>query len=114
MTSPRQAIALHYDGQQAPSLSAKGEDELAAAIIEIAKAHDVPIYENADLVRLLSRLQLGDHIPEALYLCIAEILAFAWHLKGKCPADFARRESEKHEARSRPALPAPPKAAPKR
>ncbi|MCJ8167920.1 EscU/YscU/HrcU family type III secretion system export apparatus switch protein [Atopomonas sediminilitoris] len=104
MSTPRQAIALHYDGQQAPTLSAKGDDALAEAIVQIARAHDVPIYENADLVRLLSRLQLGDNIPEALYLCIAEILAFAWHLKGKCPADFAAREAQRHNV---PALPAP-------
>jgi len=48
----------------------------------------VPIYENAELVSLLARLELGDQIPEALYLTIAEIIAFAWHLRGKVPAGF--------------------------
>lgn len=85
---PRQAIALSYDGQQAPTLSAKGDDELAEAILAIAREHEVPIYENAELVRLLARLELGDQIPEALYLTIAEIIAFAWHLRGKVPAGF--------------------------
>ncbi|MGV8604804.1 hypothetical protein ACV354_36045, partial [Pseudomonas aeruginosa] len=46
-------------------------------------------YENAELARLLARLELGDAIPEALYRTIAEIIAFAWHLKGKCPEGFA-------------------------
>ena len=82
---PRQAIALSYDGVNAPSLSAKGDDELAEAILAIAREHEVPIYENADLVKLLARLELGDEIPEALYRTIAEIIAFAWYLKGKCP-----------------------------
>lgn len=85
---PRQAIALTYDGQQAPTLSAKGDDELAEAILAIAREHEVPIYENAELVRLLARMELGDQIPEALYLTIAEIIAFAWQLKGQVPVGF--------------------------
>lgn len=87
--APREAIALSYDGQAAPTLSAKGDAELAEAILAIARDYEVPIYENAELVRLLARLELGDAIPEALYRTIAEIIAFAWHLKGKCPEGFA-------------------------
>lgn len=85
---PRQAIALTYDGQQAPTLSAKGDDALAEAILALAREHEVPIYENAELVRLLARLELGEQIPEALYLTIAEIIAFAWQLRGKVPTGF--------------------------
>lgn len=83
---PRQAIALNYDGQSAPTLSAKGDAELAEAILAIAREHQVPIYENGELVKLLARLELGDAIPEALYRTMAEIIAFAWYLKGKSPA----------------------------
>jgi flagellar biosynthesis protein len=86
--TPRQAIALSYDGNNAPSLTAKGDDQLAEAILAIAREYEVPIYENAELVRLLARLELGDAIPDALYRSIAEIIAFAWYLKGKFPADF--------------------------
>ncbi|MCR4510420.1 EscU/YscU/HrcU family type III secretion system export apparatus switch protein [Pseudomonas sp. 32.2.56] len=89
-SAPRQAIALTYDGQSAPMLSAKGDDELAEAILAIAREYEVPIYENAELVRLLARLELGDAIPEQLYRCIAEIIAFAWYLKGKAPAGSER------------------------
>ena len=89
-TAPRQAIALTYDGQKAPVLSAKGDEELAEAIPAIAREYEVPIYENAELVRLLARLELGDAIPEQLYRCIAEIIAFAWYLKGKAPAGSSR------------------------
>ncbi|MGE8409727.1 MAG: EscU/YscU/HrcU family type III secretion system export apparatus switch protein [Pseudomonas sp.] len=86
--TPRQAIALNYDGARAPTLTAKGEDALAEAILAIAREHEVPIYENAELVRLLARMELGDSIPEVLYLTIAEIIAFAWQLKGKMPVGF--------------------------
>ena len=93
-TPPRQAIALTYDGQQAPTLSAKGDDELAEAILAIAREHEVPIYENAELVRLLAKLELGDAIPESLYRSIAEIIAFAWYLKGKCPEGFEAKDQD--------------------
>lgn len=88
-SAPRQAIALSYDGSSAPILSAKGDAELAELILATARKHEVPIYENADLVRILARLELGAEIPEALYRTLAEIIAFAWHLKGKCPAHLA-------------------------
>ncbi|WP_434707904.1 EscU/YscU/HrcU family type III secretion system export apparatus switch protein [Pseudomonas sp. R1-1] len=84
-TAPRQAIALKYDGNHAPTLTAKGDEELAEEILRIARDCDVPIYENAELVRLLARMELGDSIPEELYRTIAEIIAFAWNLKGRFP-----------------------------
>ena len=86
--SPKQAIASSYDGINSPNLTAKGDDQLAEAILAIAREYEVPIYENAELVRLLARLELGDAIPEELYRTIAEIIAFAWYLKGKCPEGF--------------------------
>jgi flagellar biosynthesis protein len=87
---PRQTIALKYDGQHAPTLTAKGDDDLAEAILKIARDCEVPIYENAELVKLLARMELGDSIPEELYRTIAEIIAFAWNLKGKFPAGQGR------------------------
>lgn len=104
-SAPRQAIALSYDGKSAPSLTAKGDDELAEAILAIAREYEVPIYENADLVRLLARLELGEAIPEQLYLCIAEIIAFAWYLKGKYPPGF--RQGDRDVTPSRPLLSGP-------
>lgn len=83
--TPRQAIALKYDGSHAPTLTAKGDDALAEAILKIARDYEVPIYENAELVKLLARMELGESIPEELYRTIAEIIAFAWNLKGKFP-----------------------------
>lgn len=104
--SEKQAIALKYDGENAPNLTAKGNDALAEEILQIARENDVPIYENADLVRLLARLELGDAIPESLYHTIAEIIAFAWHLKGKAPKGFY---SKKPNADTTLLLPQPPR-----
>ena len=86
---PNQAIALKYDEITAPKLTAKGQADLAEQIINLAKEHNIPIYENSELVNILSKLDLGDEIPETLYRVIAEIIAFAYHLQGKVPKGFS-------------------------
>lgn len=82
------AVALKYDGENAPKVTAKGSEEIAEQIIALAKKHDVPLSENKELVSLLSTLELGEEIPEMLYLAVAEIIAFAYMLKGKVPKGF--------------------------
>jgi len=82
------AVALSYDGENAPKVTAKGYDDIAQQIIELAQKHNVPLSENKELVSLLATLELGEEIPEALYLAIAEIIAFAYMLKGKVPKGF--------------------------
>ncbi len=80
-----QAIALHYDGQRAPRVTAKGEAEVAERIIALAREHDVPIHEDVALTGLLSHVALDDEIPLSLFVAIAEVLAFTYRLKGKSP-----------------------------
>ena len=64
------------------------DHELAEQIIELAKKHNVSLTENKELVTLLSTLELGEEIPEILYLAVAEVIAFAYMLKGKVPEGF--------------------------
>lgn len=97
MSTKREAIALLYDGDQAPTLTAKGEGDLADQIIQLAMEYEVPIYQNADLARMLARMELGDQIPEELYRTIAEIIAFAWYLKGKAPEGFVPPEQSEFD-----------------
>lgn len=82
------AIALTYDGANAPTVSATGQDELAREMIRVAQENGVPLYEDPDLAALLSRLDLGEAIPETLYRVIAEILAYSFYLQGFTPEDF--------------------------
>ena len=88
MNKKPQAIALQYDEINAPKLVAKGEHDVAEEIIKLAKEFGVPLYENSELVELLAKLELGDEIPEVLYRVIAEVIAFAYHIKGKTPEGF--------------------------
>ena len=82
-TQPRFAIALEYDGKSAPVVTARGHHEVADEILQIAQQEKIPIHEDEELTLLLSQLDLGDHIPEALYVVIAEVLSFAYRLSGK-------------------------------
>jgi flagellar biosynthesis protein len=79
------AVALHYDGEGAPRVTAKGHEQVAEQIIALARQHDIPLQENAALAGLLARLELGEEIPEALYLAVAQVIAFAYRLSGKRP-----------------------------
>ena len=77
----KRAVALHYDFQGAPKLSAKGSGLIAERIMKVAEENGIVIHKSPELVEVLSSLELGDEIPEALYLAVAEIIAFAHSLK---------------------------------
>lgn len=81
----RRAIALSYDGDKAPVVSADASGELAEEIIAIAREHNVPLFENPHLLTLLQEVGLGEEIPEALYVSVAQIIAFVYEIQGKVP-----------------------------
>ncbi|MBU2887131.1 EscU/YscU/HrcU family type III secretion system export apparatus switch protein [Gilvimarinus agarilyticus] len=87
-----QAVALYYDGEKSPILSAKGRGDVAQQIIDIANEHEVPLCDNKSLVDFLVTLELGEEIPEKLYVAVAYIIAFAYDLKGVVPGQ--RNDSE--------------------
>jgi flagellar biosynthesis protein len=82
--SPK-AVALKYDGKKdsAPRVIAKGRGEIAEKIIEIAGEHNVPLYEDKNLVQVLEALDLETEIPPELYRAVAEVLVFIYWLNGK-------------------------------
>ena len=77
------AVALHYDKTGAARVVAKGRGPIGAKIIEVAKAHDIPIEENEMLAGALSNVELGDEIPAELYKAVAEVLIFVLRLSGR-------------------------------
>lgn len=79
------AVALRYDRHtmSAPCVVAKGAGVVAQRIIEIARQHGVPILEKPPLAQALFRMvQVGQEIPPALYLAVAEVLAFIYRQRG--------------------------------
>ena len=86
MTKPTKsqlAVALHYDNTGAPRVIAKGKGSIGAKIIEVARAHDIPIEENELLAGALSHVEIGDEIPAELYKAVAEVLVFVLRLTGR-------------------------------
>ena len=78
------AVALRYseNGMRAPVVVAKGSHLLAARIREIAIENNVPILEAPPLARALHKhAELGGAIPEALYIAVAEVLAYVYQLR---------------------------------
>jgi flagellar biosynthesis protein FlhB len=78
------AVALKYtEGKmRAPVVVAKGADEVAAKIREIAAEHKVAMLEAPPLARALYRhAELGDEIPATLYTAVAEVLAYVFQLR---------------------------------
>ncbi len=86
MTQPRsqtrKAIALRYQPEEdsAPKVTAKGKGYLAEKILEMAKAHRIPIREDKNLVQVLSHLELEQEIQPEVYRAVAEILSFIYRL----------------------------------
>lgn len=85
MKKAKSAVALKYDGVNAPKVSAKGYDALAEKLIEEMEKNGGLIHSDEALMNWLAALEVGDEIPEQLYLVIAELIAFAWYLDGKTP-----------------------------
>ncbi|MDT8406732.1 MAG: EscU/YscU/HrcU family type III secretion system export apparatus switch protein [Methylococcales bacterium] len=79
------AIALRYDGEHAPKVTAKGEGVTAEQILALAEQHNIPLQAEPDLARVLAKVPLGDEIPEQLYRAVAEVIAFAYFLGGRQP-----------------------------
>lgn len=78
------AVALRYDDarMRAPRVVAKGVDVMAQQIRLVADAHRVPLVEAPPLARALyATTELGHEIPSALYVAVAQILAYVYQLK---------------------------------
>lgn len=78
------SVALKYDGDTmvAPVVLAKGGDEIALKIREIAKEHKVEIVQAPPLARsIYYNSEVGDEIPSGLYVAVAQILAYIFQLR---------------------------------
>ena len=81
------ALAYQHGEMAAPRLVAKGVDEVARRIRDLAEAHDVPLVENPPLARALhAGVELDQEIPPEHYKAVAEIIGYVMRLKGKMPA----------------------------
>ena len=78
------SVALRYDVKRnsAPIVVAKGVDETALKIREIAAAHKVHIFSAPLLARsIYHTTKLNHEIPQGLYLTVAKVLAYVFQLR---------------------------------
>ncbi|MCK1541460.1 flagellar biosynthesis protein FlhB [Bradyrhizobium sp. 147] len=77
------SVALSYErGMSAPVCVAKGVDNLAFKIREIAREHDIPIVENVPLARALyATVDIDEEIPTEHYHAVAEVIGYVMRLK---------------------------------
>ena len=88
------SVALKYDqsGTTAPRVIAKGADLMAMQIRHIARANDIVIYEEPPLARALyASTEVGDEIPGNLFLAVARVLAYVFHLRKAQATDYIPR-----------------------
>ncbi len=77
------AVAIKYKPEEmnAPIVVAKGKDEVAFKIRDIAFKHGIPILERPALAReIYEKVDLNEEIPEDLYTVVAEVLAYVYKL----------------------------------
>lgn len=88
----KKVVALSYEYEDvAPKVVAKGSGLVAQNILDSAKKHDVPVYEDEKLARMLTQLEIGEDIPPELYEIVAEILVFITDI------DYLQRQVNKGE-----------------
>lgn len=78
----RAAIAIRYDidRDKAPLVIASGRGPVADEILRIAEDNKIPLYEDPEMAKLLSKLELDTEIPAELYTLVAEVLFFVYKL----------------------------------
>ncbi len=90
------AVALKYSHEtmEAPVLVAKGADQIAFRIREVAEEHDIPVVENPPIARALyDNVELDQAIPAEHYKAVAEIIGYVMRLKGRLPGLRGGRRS---------------------
>lgn len=95
----RSAAALAYsEGELAPRVVAKGRGLVAEAIIERARESGVYVHQSSELLSLLMQVDLDSYIPPQMYIAIAELLAWLYHLE----KEAGQQTAESFASRSLP------------
>ncbi|MBT6441156.1 MAG: flagellar protein FhlB [Alphaproteobacteria bacterium] len=74
------AVALQYDGSEAPAprITATGRGAIAEQIIALARRNNIEVHEDATLAELLSTLDIDSFIPAEAFAAVAEILSYVY------------------------------------
>lgn len=83
--SPAYAVALGYDAAKnnAPTVLAKGQGQIAEKIIQIALDEGIEIHQDADLVQILKAVDIDSEIPLEAFGAVAEIISYIYRANNK-------------------------------
>lgn len=82
------AIADSSESRTRPRIVASGEDSVAEQILQIAWANNIKVREDADLVEILSAIDIESEIPIEAVAAVAEILSYVYRANaGQIPLD---------------------------
>ncbi|SMB82534.1 flagellar biosynthesis protein [Desulfonispora thiosulfatigenes DSM 11270] len=78
------AVALKYtENDSAPTVVASGKGAIAETILKRAQEENIPAYEDENLAKVLTSVEIGTEIPPELYQAVAGVIAFVWGLDKK-------------------------------
>jgi flagellar biosynthesis protein len=86
---PTLAVALTYEKPRAPRVVAIGRGWLGDKIIETARAHGVPLKQDAELAEVLATVELDTEIPEELYRAVAVVIGYVLRTNAAAAARVA-------------------------
>jgi flagellar biosynthesis protein len=83
------AVALRYDPkrEEAPRVVASGKGHIAEQIVRIALDKGITVRQDADLVEILSKLDIDSLIPLEAFTAVAEILSYIYRTQGRPPPE---------------------------
>lgn len=94
----KRAVALRYGADDgAPVIVASGMGNLAEKIVEVASENGVPVYEDNSLATVLSQMELGKEIPEALYEAVVEIYLYFLNFDPADPEKYQRERQARQQ-----------------
>lgn len=87
------AVALKYEqGMGAPVCVAKGQDNIALKIREVAYRHAIPVVQNPPLARALFKsVDIDQEIPVEHYKAVAELIGYVMKLRNSARNQGFRR-----------------------
>jgi flagellar biosynthesis protein len=98
---PQKAVAIHYErGEEpAPTVVASGKGAIAEQILQLAFANGIKVREDAELVEILSLVDVDSPIPLEAFTAVAEILAYVYQANAgfKQRAQAALYKDNPHE-----------------
>lgn len=99
-TVRQKAVAIKDSSQSGtmPRVVASGQGTFAEQILQIAWANDIKVREDADLVEILSAIDVDSEIPIEAFAAVAEILAYVYRVNaGQIPIDELDENQENNQ-----------------